>query len=149
MFVIAVGAPTGYDVSMSAAKVIPVEVRRAGGSTPVATLDEDIRRAEILAKLMDAQFELGGVKFGLDALIGLVPVLGDTISLAISLYPIHLAQKHKLGRWVVGRMLMNVGIDYVAGLVPVLGDAADVAIKSNIKNVELMKRAAERLQLKA
>ena len=122
---------------------IPVDVRRIAPA--VDSLEADIARAEQLAKLMDGQFTVGGVSFGLDSLIGLVPVAGDAISAFIGLYPVFLARKHKLGRIVVARMLANLGIDFLAGAVPVAGDVFDVFVKANLKNVALLKKAAARL----
>ncbi len=122
-------------------ETIRVDVRRA---QPITTdLASDIKRVEALAKLMDAQFEIGGVKVGADSLIGLIPVAGDAISFVIGLYPVMIARKHGLGRIVVGKMLMNLGIDFVAGAVPVAGDLLDVFVKANMKNLELLKKAAE------
>jgi hypothetical protein len=91
---------------------------------------------------LDAQFAIGGIRFGLDALIGLLPVIGDTIGLIAGTYPIHLARKHKLGRTVVLRMWANLAIDYFGGLLPVVGDAFDVGYKANLKNVELLEKTA-------
>lgn len=128
------------------AEAVRVNVQRIGRET--TTLEEDIARAEFVAKLMDAQFEVGGIKFGLDALIGLIPVAGDLISTGIGFYPLLIARKHGLGRVVVARMLMNLGVDFLAGAVPLVGDAFDVVIKANLKNVELLKRAVEKRELR-
>jgi hypothetical protein len=128
---------------MGMAHAIPVNVRRVeSGSNPVLDLAGDIQRAESIAKLMDAQFDVGGMKFGLDSLVGLVPVAGDAVSAFIGLYPIYLARKHKLGKVVVGKMLLNLGVDFVAGSVPLAGDVLDVFVKANLKNVALLKKAA-------
>jgi hypothetical protein len=106
-------------------------------------LDTDLRRARTLAVLMDSQFEFAGIRFGLDGIVGLFPVVGDTISAAASLYPIYVARKHKLGHDVVSRMAVNVAVDYMAGLIPLVGDVVDVAFKANMKNLALLEKAAE------
>lgn len=127
------------------AQAIPVNVRRVSPtSNPADDLAADIQRAEAIAKLMDAQFEIGGVKLGLDSIVGLVPVAGDAISAFIGLYPVYLARKHGLGKVVVGRMLLNLGVDFVAGSVPLAGDVLDVFVKANLKNVALLKKVAEK-----
>ena len=118
---------------------IAVNVRR---KQDTLDLEGDLQRARWLANLLDAEFSLAGVKFGLDAIVGLVPVVGDTIAFAAGLYPIFLARKHKLGKPVEVRMWTNLLIDYVGGLVPLVGDAFDVAFKANLKNVELLEKAA-------
>lgn len=108
----------------------------------VSTLEQDIEAARVVARLMDSSFEIGGVKFGLDALIGLIPVAGDAIALGVGLYPILLARKHKLGKLVIARMMGNLGLDFVTGLIPVAGDAFDVLFKANLKNLKLLEDAA-------
>ena len=118
----------------------PVEIARVlpAGSD----LSTDIQRAETIAKLLDSQFVIGGTRFGLNALIDLLPVAGDTVSFVIGLYPVWIAQKHKLGKAVIGRMLLNLGMNWGIGLVPIAGDAIDVLLKANMKNVALLKKAA-------
>ncbi len=115
-----------------------VNVARAGTA---ASLEQDLAIARRLAKLMDSQFEIAGVKLGLDSLVGLVPVAGDLVSLGIGLYPIFLARKHGLGKLIVTRMLMNLGTDFVVGAVPLVGDVADVFFKANLKNLKLLEDA--------
>ena len=114
------------------------------GPRPASALDADLRRAQWLATLMDAQFEVVGIKFGLDAIVGLVPGVGDTVAMLVALYPIHVARKHGLGRAVVARMAVNVGVDWLAGAVPLLGDLLDVGFKANLANVRLLEEAVAR-----
>ena len=111
-------------------------------SLPQTTLEQDLVVARMIARAMDSQFELAGLKFGLDSIIGLVPVVGDAISAAIGLYPIHIARKHKLGKLVILRMLANLGADFVVGSIPVVGDAADVVFKAQLMNIALLEKAA-------
>jgi hypothetical protein len=116
-----------------------VSVRRVDRENDLAS---DIRQAETVAKLLDSQFSVAGISFGIDAIAGLVPVVGDAITTMIGFYPIFLAKKHNLGRVVIGRMLLNLGIDFATGLVPVVGDAVDIMHKANLKNLALLKKAA-------
>src|SRR3954469_13402981 len=120
---------------------IAVNVRRRDESLD---LEADLQRDRWLANLLDAEFSFAGIKFGLDAIVGLVPVFGDTISFASGMYPIFLARKHKLGKAVELRMWANLLVDYVGGLVPIVGDAFDVAFKANLMNVDLLEKAAGR-----
>jgi len=122
-------------------ETVSVNVRRVGETANFRT---ELEIARTLAKLMDAQFEVGSVKFGLDSLIGLVPVAGDLVSAAIGVYPILLARRYGLGRTVVARMWANLAVDFVGGLVPVVGDALDVVLKSNLKNLALLEAAGKR-----
>ncbi|MGN6505004.1 MAG: DUF4112 domain-containing protein [Tepidisphaeraceae bacterium] len=105
-------------------------------------LDADLRRAETFARLLDTQFQMGGIRFGVDALVGLIPVVGDTVATALGFYPILIARKHGLGKGVIARMLFNLGVNFAAGLTPLVGDAADVFIRVNIRNVALLRQTA-------
>ena len=107
-------------------------------------LNADLERVRTLANLMDSQFEIAGFKLGWDAIIGLVPVVGDAVSAAIAIYPIHVAHKHKLGKTVQLRMVGNVAIDWVVGLIPLIGDIFDVGFKANLKNAKLLEKAASK-----
>ena len=121
-------------------ETVRVDVRRAA----LPSVEADLAAARMLAQLMDAQFEIGKFKVGLDAILGIVPVAGDLVSLGIGLYPIFLARKHQLPKRVILRMWMNLGLDFVVGAVPVVGDVADVLVKANLKNVALLEKALKR-----
>jgi hypothetical protein len=122
---------------MSSTATIPVDVTRVDES-----LRADLERVRWLANLMDAQFQIAGVKVGWDAIIGIVPVFGDVVTAAIGVYPLMIARKHKLGRAVQARMALNLLIDWTAGVVPILGDRLDATFRANLKNAELLERAA-------
>ena len=126
-------------------ETVIVNVRRAGGAPRVGpNLDADLERARKLANLLDSQFSVAGIKFGLDAIAGLLPVVGDTLSALAALYPVYVARRHNLGRTVQARMALNVVADWAAGSVPIVGDLFDVGYKANLKNLKLLERAAER-----
>ena len=108
------------------------------------TLETDLRRARQVAKLLDAQFEIAGVKFGLEALLGLLPVVGDTVGALAGLYPLWVANRHRLGKTVQARMAANLAIEWGGGLLPWVGDFFDVAFKANLRNVKLLEAEAER-----
>ena len=122
----------------------PKQQARVRRRADTAALERDLRLADRLSDLLDSRFEVAGVRFGLDSIIGLVPGVGDVATSLIALYPIYLAGKHDLGAWTIARMLGNVGLDFGIGLVPVLGDAADVAFKANRRNFRLLRDAAEK-----
>lgn len=104
-------------------------------------IEASVARIEAIAKLMDDMFLIPGtnVRVGLDAIIGVVPVVGDLISQAISSYLIWEARQLGVSRITMGRMIANTAIDTVVGLVPFAGDAFDVAFRANKKNVALLK----------
>ena len=99
-----------------------------------------LKNLNALARLMDSQFKIPGttIKFGLDALIGLVPGAGDFATFLISGYMITVMAKNGASGFVLARMVLNVVIDSLFGAIPVLGDIFDVAFKSNERNVKLM-----------
>jgi hypothetical protein len=112
----------------------------AGRAAP--DLETDHRRARWLANWLDTKFELFGVRFGLEGIVGLVPVVGDTLGLLAGLYPVYLAKRHNLGRRVRVQMGLNLLIEWLIGITPIVGDAADVWFKANIRNLKLLERAA-------
>ena len=104
-------------------------------------LDRDLKVADALARSLDTQFSIAGFRFGWDAFLGFVPVIGDGASAVLSLYPVYLAGRHDLGGWTVFRMLGNVVLDFLIGLIPVLGDFFDITFKANRRNLELFRKA--------
>ncbi|MBS0268045.1 MAG: DUF4112 domain-containing protein [Proteobacteria bacterium] len=113
---------------------------------PAGEFDESFARIEALAKILDSAVRIPGTKIvmGIDAVLGLVPVIGDAISGAIASYIIWEARRLSAPRWLIARMAMNTAIDTAVGSIPVFGDMFDVAYKSNLKNVALLKRHAEK-----
>lgn len=102
----------------------------------------DAFQLEQLAKWMDAAFEIPGTKirFGLDALVGLIPGLGDLVTTLVSLHILRTASMHGVPRVTLARMGLNIAADSLAGSVPFVGDAFDVYWKANQRNVELLRR---------
>lgn len=105
-----------------------------------------VARIEAVSRLMDDLFEIPGtnVRIGLDAIIGLVPVVGDLVSQAISSYLIWEARQLGVSRLTVARMIANTAVDTLVGIVPVAGDAFDVMFRANRKNVALLKAHLEK-----
>lgn len=101
-----------------------------------------IERLRAISRLLDNAFYIPGTRFrfGLDALIGLVPGVGDAIGAFFSAYVILQASRLGAPKSVLTRMIANVGIDTVVGLIPVLGDLFDVGWKANTKNMALLEQ---------
>jgi Domain of unknown function (DUF4112) len=93
-----------------------------------------------LAKLMDSQFRIPGtnVRFGLDALIGLIPGAGDFATFLVSGYMMLTLANNGASGFVLARMALNVLIDSLVGAIPIIGDLFDVAFKANARNMKLM-----------
>ena len=102
------------------------------------------KHLERLGWLMDDMFRVPilGWRFGLDALIGLIPGLGDTSTSLVSFYILAASVRYRVPKITLLRMGMNIGIDYVVGSLPVVGDVADAWWKSNRMNLELLRKRA-------
>ena len=100
-------------------------------------------RVRSLARLMDDAIRVPGtgIGVGLDALIGLVPGLGDVAGGVISAYTLVGAARLGVPRTVLARMLLNLGTDALVGAVPVLGDLFDVGFKANVRNARLLEQS--------
>jgi len=124
---------------MQALRFENIELERA---KQPATVDRSLER---LGWLMDDLFRIPvlGWRFGLDAVIGLVPALGDTATSLVSLYILASAVRYRVPKITLLRMGLNIAIDYVLGSFPVVGDLFDAYWKSNKMNVELLKRRAQ------
>ena len=83
-----------------------------------------------------------GWRFGLDAIIGLIPAFGDTTTSLVSFYILASAVRYRVPKITLLRMGLNIAIDYAVGSLPVVGDLFDAWWKSNQMNVELLKRRA-------
>ena len=100
-----------------------------------------LRHVEALARLMDNQFKIPGtnIRFGLDALIGLIPGAGDLTTFGISGFMLFIMAQNGASGAVLAKMILNVLIDTLVGAIPLIGDIFDVGFKSNTKNIKLMK----------
>ncbi|MBC7965233.1 MAG: DUF4112 domain-containing protein [Fuerstia sp.] len=100
----------------------------------------DLEHLKLLARLMDSAFEIPGLRmrFGLDAILGLLPGVGDLVASLVSLYILQEAQRRGVSRVTLTRMSANILIDWLVGSIPLAGDAFDVVWKSNQKNVALL-----------
>ncbi len=100
---------------------------------------------ESLARVLDSAFRIPftRIRFGVDALIGLIPGLGDVWGGIASAYIVLAAARRGAPRAVLLRMLYNIGVELFVGAIPVLGDLFDVSWKANVRNVELLGRHLE------
>jgi hypothetical protein len=104
------------------------------------------QRLQQLAWLLDSSIPIPGTRFtvGLEALIGLFPLLGDLIGVLLSSYILSEAARLGAPRVVLLRMAFNVGIEGVVGIIPFAGDLFDAAWKANQRNVRLLQAWLER-----
>jgi hypothetical protein len=99
-----------------------------------------IRRIERFSRLMDNRVYIPGTRIGLglDALIGVIPGIGDLLGVGLSLYILIEATRLGVPAGIRLKMLGNILLDGLVGLVPVLGDALDVAWQANQRNLKLL-----------
>ncbi|HEY6806409.1 MAG TPA: DUF4112 domain-containing protein [Pyrinomonadaceae bacterium] len=104
-----------------------------------------VENLERLGWLMDDLFRIPvlGWRFGLDAIIGLIPALGDTTTSLVSFYILVAAVRYRVPKVTLLRMGLNLAIDYIVGSLPLVGDLFDAFWKSNQMNVELLKDRAQ------
>ncbi|MEO5821514.1 MAG: DUF4112 domain-containing protein [Vicinamibacteraceae bacterium] len=96
------------------------------------------------AVLLDSAFAIPGlpVRFGFDALLGLVPGLGDLATPTFTVLLLATGVRMRVPTVVLARMVMHAGVDALVGLVPIVGDLFDVGWKANLRNLDLLERHA-------
>lgn len=106
-----------------------------------------IRRMEMMAKLLDNAFVIPGTnqRVGIDAIIGLVPGLGDIATTLLSSYVIWEARNLGVSRVAIGRMLTNLAIHASIGAVPILGDVFDAFFRVNQRNMRIVRAQLDKL----
>jgi hypothetical protein len=104
------------------------------------------QRIEALERLLEGAYVIPGInrRFGLDALLGLIPVAGDVIAAALGLYLVWEAKNLGMPRWQLWRMAGNVGFDTLIGAVPVAGDLLDFLYRSNTRNLRIVRKHLDR-----
>jgi hypothetical protein len=97
-----------------------------------------------LAHYLDGLFRVPGTgwRFGLDALIGLIPNVGDTLTSFASFYILLAGVRYGVPKITLLRMAFNIGLDYVVGVIPFIGDAFDFVWKANRQNMNLIRTRA-------
>jgi hypothetical protein len=118
---------------------------RIESSVPEPRSRAEVERSlEQLSRLMDGLFRIPGTQWrvGLDAIVGLIPGVGDFATTTVSLYILAAGVRYRVPKVTLLRMAANIAIDYVLGSIPVIGDVFDAAWKSNQMNVELLRRRA-------
>jgi hypothetical protein len=96
------------------------------------------------AVLLDSAFRLPGtnIRFGVDAILGLVPGLGDLSAPIYAAFILMTGFRLRVPAVVMMRMVMNAALDMLMGLVPLVGDVGDVFWKANLRNMTLLERHA-------
>jgi hypothetical protein len=117
-------------------------------ANPFANLSREQRlaRLDAVARLLDIAFVLPGtnIRYGIDGIIRLIPVVGDLVASAFSLWLVREARALGAPWHVTARMLANVALEGVVGMVPIAGDAFDVMFRANIRNMRMLRHWTDR-----
>src|SRR5215217_3884249 len=119
------------------------EFERIAAQLPIGRDAASVRRRlEAMEGLLERAFTVPGtnMRFGLDALVGLVPVLGDLVTTAMGAWLVWEARNLGMPKLHLARMAANVGVDTLVGAVPVVGDLFDFAFRSNSRNLKIVKK---------
>ena len=108
---------------------------------PTGTDSASVRaRVVMMERLLERSFTIPGINMpvGLDALVGLVPVLGEVVTAAMGAYIVWEAKNLGVPKWKLARMGANVLFDTAIGAIPLIGDAADLVFRSNTRNLRIL-----------
>lgn len=101
-----------------------------------------LQRMKAVAEFMDTAYRIPGTnfRFGWDAILGLIPGVGDLATGIVSASIVGYAVRLGVRKRTLARMLANMGVDMTVGAVPLLGDIFDARFKANLRNVALLER---------
>ncbi|MBO9576865.1 MAG: DUF4112 domain-containing protein [Sphingobium sp.] len=104
------------------------------------------RRIELMEHVLERVLVIPGTqqRVGLDAILGVVPVLGDLLSAALGAWIVWEARNLGMSKWQLLRMSANVGVDTALGAVPLVGDLFDLAFRSNSRNLKIIRKHLDR-----
>ena len=102
--------------------------------------EEKLLRLKLLSERLDNSIKIPGTnqKIGIDAIIGLIPILGDFIGVIFSTYIMYSGIKMGVSSKIVTKMATNIAIEFILGSIPIIGDIFDALWKANKRNVELI-----------
>lgn len=133
-------------MSRSAVRDVPSRDNDGPGAAPQADPAARLAHLDRVAGTMDSLFRIPvlGIRVGADSIVGLVPGLGDAVTLLPAGYIVVQCAKLGAPRGLLFRMGANVAVDTVIGAIPLIGDLFDVGWKANLRNVALMRRHLEK-----
>ena len=111
--------------------------------------EEKLLRLKLLSERLDELTKIPGTnqKIGIDAIIGVIPILGDFIGVVFSTYIMYSGIKMGVSSKVLTKMAANIAIEFIIGWIPIIGDVFDILWKANKRNVELIEDATAEKQV--
>ena len=103
-------------------------------------MNKYLETAYFIAGLLDRQFSLYGIWFGLSTILDLIPQVGDFINVVMATYLIWLGLKMKIPPARILQMVFNVLVNFIIGSIPVFGSVVYLVRKANLKNLEILKK---------
>ena len=121
---------------------------RAFDRTGGMSRKQRMERLDALASLMDSAIVIPGtnVRFGADAIVGLIPGIGDLVTAGVASLIILEARRMGAPAHIVARMIGNVALDGLVGIIPVVGDLFDLAFRANLRNMRLLRKHFEKME---
>lgn len=111
----------------------------AGGGRPLSSGQLTyLKSARKLARFMDTSVGVGRFRFGADAAVGFIPIVGDLIGTGVSAYFIWVGTQMGLPPSAIARMVANASADFLMGLIPFVGDVSDMIFKSHMRNMRII-----------
>ncbi len=119
---------------------------RSAGSRNNFSRRAALDRIDMLARLFDTAFIVPGTnaRFGVEAVLRLVPGIGDAAASALSCYLLYEAHRLEVPPHIFGRLVANVAVEGIVGAVPLLGDLFDVGFRANRRNVKILREYFQR-----
>jgi len=116
----------------------PMGINLPLGNDPVSIR----RRIEAMEMLLERSFVIPGIKrpVGLDAIGGLIPIVGDLVTAALGAYIVWEARNLGIPKWKLWRMAGNIAFDTAVGAIPIAGDLFDFMFRSNTRNLKIIRR---------
>jgi hypothetical protein len=102
-------------------------------------MENQLYIASLLANLLDNKFNLFGFRFGVSAVIDLIPGLGDILDVLLSFYIVWIAIQIRIPKTKIAEMIWNIFFSFLIGLIPLAGDAVYIFYKPNLRNIKILK----------
>ncbi|KQB96055.1 hypothetical protein AL073_12415 [Loktanella sp. 1ANDIMAR09] len=116
-------------------------------SSHAADMATELQKFERWSEALDSRFSLFGLPVGWDSILGLVPGVGDAMTVVPAAMMINAGYRRGIRKRALGRMVWNTGLDLTLGSVPLVGDVFDLAFKSHKKNVAVLRDEFARMGL--